>query len=663
MPGYTEERKVGDCSCEYIDAKKVTPELYFEYSRQRWPFVAVDAGKRWPALGEWGPEFFRAERFERFPPPAVLTGWPERPPCQFHMDMAKERKWQWKAKEFRAFFKRCNKGYIKASRARKKAGTNGFMMNMEAEGAKAVSISTEVGKIFKLQSGHHLWDKWYGMGIPYMPFLWDFDGKIGDKLGKPGMYADLWDWGIGALPSWLRDAYNKPPGDVDLSPEIDTGGNPAYRGVYGTETKWGARPLAFGAIGFRMPIEMPLGGSTKYHAVISGTKAVYLWPHSVDPRETFLKYGNFPTMNRAILDPWHDMGPFLRDSWGPVQFGGEGWDWEKSGAYATDRGTVLNATQPMECVLEPGDILVNFGHWESEIALAPLITLYDIHTSVDDAVGNMWKRLVESDIEHLLLMYKKLVEDAPDQVEKVLTAFSGRVNHLERNAPHQVMYWEEGSSQWALGRTRLMGFWWEFSADTSVTKKYLEIFQGPDYCPLIDAANGVYVPGRPCQQEYTVPDEEGQYPEEFGGLRPQAWHQDLLDKAEADGDMGDMGDMGEGASGGDVAKEGGAIEVRAAPVGGHNLVELDGYTMRWRPVLKANDDGRTAELAYHPIGGYHADWVAEDEVKSALEDDDGEGEAEDLDLVWEDKKSTQPPQEAEGQGAESGQASAPSSEL
>ena len=191
----------------------------------------------------------------------------------------------------------------------------------------------------------------------------------------------------------------------------------------------------------------------------------------------------------------------------------------------------------------------------------------------------------------------------------------------------------------------------------------MEIFQGPDYCPLIDAANGVYVPGRPCQQEYTVPDEEGQYPEEFGGLRPQAWHQDLLDKAEADGDMGDMGDMGEGASGGDVAKEGGAIEVRAAPVGGHNLVELDGYTMRWRPVLKANDDGRTAELAYHPIGGYHADWVAEDEVKSALEDDDGEGEAEDLDLVWEDKESTQPPQEAEGQGAESGQASAPSSEL
>ena len=164
------------------------------------------------------------------------------------------------------------------------------------------------------------------------------------------------------------------------------------------------------------------------------------------------------------------------------------------------------------------------------------------------------------------------------------------------------------------------------------------------------------------------PDEEGQYPEEFGGLRPQAWHQDLLDKAEAGGDMGDMG---EGASGGDVAKEGGAIEEEeetakkgesTAPVGGHNLVELDGYTMRWRPVLKANDDGRTAELTYHPIGGYDADWVAEDEVKSALEDE-GEGEAEDLDLVWEDKRATQPPQEAEGQGAESGQASAPSSEL
>ena len=68
-----------------------------------------------------------------------------------------------------------------------------------------------------------------------------------------------------------------------------------------------------------------------------------------------------------------------------------------------------------------------------------------------------------------------------------------------------------------------------------------------------------------------------------------AKHQELLDKAEAEGGMG------EGATGGDVAEEGGAIEEEeeetakkgenAAPVGGHNLVELDGYTMRWRPVL------------------------------------------------------------------------------
>lgn len=667
MPGYTEERKVGDCSCEYIDAKKVTPELYFEYSRQRRPFVAVDAGKRWPALGEWGPEFFQAKRFEVLPAPTVLTGWPQRPHCQFHMDEAKERKWEWKSKEFRTFFKRCNTGYQKAFRPRKKAGTDGY--RLDPEKAKA-SLSSEVGKIFKLHPGHHMWRQWYGMGIPCMPFLWDFDGRLGEKLGDPGMFTDLWDWGIGALPSWLRDAYNKPPGDVDLSPEIDTGGNPAYEGTYG-DFVGGSRPLAFGAIGFRMPIEMPLGGSTKYHAVISGAKAVYMWPHSIDARDTFLRYGNFPTMNRAVLDPWHDIGPFLRDTWGPVQFGAEGWDWEKSGAYATDRGTVLNATQPMECVLEAGDILVNFGHWESEIALAPLITLYDIHTSVDDAVGNMWKRLFESDIEHLLLMYKKLVEDAPDQVEKVLTAFSGRVNHLERNAPHQV-YNSESSPQWALGRTRLMGFWWEFSADTSGTKMYLEIFQGPDYCPLIDAANGVYVPGQPCQQEHTVLDEEGQYPEAFAGLRPQAWHQELLDKAEAEGGMG------EGATGGDVAEEGGAIEEEeeetakkgenAAPVGGHNFVDDDGYWMRWRPWMKDTtlDGRRTVTLLYHPIGGYHAGWVAEDQVKSALEDD-SEEEAEDLDL-WEDRpqvdeKDTQPPREARGQGAESGQASAPSPEL